>query len=250
MHATGLVHAACSFPSSDVAQKLNNGTLCKICGEFLVLGVSEKEAIKDTFNNVDLFKHESHFVCQACAFALSSKFRYTSFVSTTDEYTPFKNDALWRALIHPPNPPFVFCVTESFHKHNLIRAEISEDVLSYTVRFEDKKILFNRASGMAMMKAIAKLYYGGFTREEILCGATNYKRIMDYGVEAYRVIEEQVRVWRGEDVFEMLIIGLSSSKKEIYRTAMAKKQPKKEAPSNDRKNKRSSQVALFDLEAH
>ncbi|MDD3089006.1 MAG: hypothetical protein PHT95_03585 [Candidatus Omnitrophica bacterium] len=209
----------------------------------------DKEVFGRSFNNRDIFRFDSHYLCPACAHAFERQYRSTSFFASRDAYLPFKNDVMWRALLNPPVPPFIICITESYKKHNLIRAAINYNPERYVIRFEEKSVVFERIKAIAMMRCAAKLYFNGFSRVEIQNGCHNYKKIMEFGIEEYQACDKQLQEWRGDDLLEVIILGLSTTKRDVYQAAK-KKLIDNGGASNARKSKRSGQTPLFDMETH
>jgi hypothetical protein len=156
---------------------------------------------------------------------------------------------MWRALLNPPVPPFIICITESYKKHNLIRATINYNPERYVIRFEEKCVVFERERAIKMMACTTKLYYNGFSRVEIQSGSRNYKKIIEYGIEEYQECERQLCEWRGDDLLEVIILGLSTTKRDMYQAAK-KKLLDNGGASNARKSKRSGQTTFFDMETH
>jgi len=249
MHATHLVYEAVGRPPVENETTVPEGTRCKLCGITITNGVPDKEVFGISFNNRDIFRYNSKYLCTACTHAFERQYRSTSFFASRDAYLPFKNDVMWRALLNPPVPPFIICITESYKKHNLIRAAINYNPERYVIRFEEKSVVFERIKAIAMMRCAAKLYFNGFSRVEIQNGCHNYKKIMEFGIEEYQACDKQLQEWRGDDLLEVIILGLSTTKRDVYQAAK-KKLIDNGGASNARKSKRSGQTPLFDMETH
>ncbi len=249
MHATHLVYEAVGRPPVENETTVPEGTRCKLCGITITNGVPDKEVFGISFNNRDIFRYNSKYLCTACTHAFERPYRSTSFFASRDEYRPFKNEAMWRALLNPPTPPFTVCVTESYKKHNLIRAAVNYSADRYMIRFEEKSVVFDHDKAVMMMRVVAVLYFNGFSRVEIQNGCQNYKKIIEYGIEAYHEFEKQLAEWRGDDLLEVIILGLSTNKRECYQAAK-KKRLDSGGATNARKGKRSGQATLFDMETH
>jgi len=249
MYATHLVYKAVGRPQVENVVKVPEGARCKLCGSSIADGVPEKEVYGISFNNRDIFRYNSRYFCPACAHAFDRAYRSTSFFASQSEYLPFKNEAMWRALLYPPNTPFIACVTESYKKHNLIRASLNYNPERYTIRFEEKSVIFDREKAVKMMRCAVKLYFNGFSRVEIQSGCHNYKKIIEYGIEEYSRLEKQLVEWRGDDLLEVIILGLSTKKREAYQAAK-KKLSDNGGATNARKGKRSGQTTFLDMETH
>jgi len=249
MHATHLVYEAVGRPLVENETTVPEGTRCKLCGITITNGVPDKEVFGISFNNRDIFRYNSRYLCPACAHAAERTYRSTSFFASRDEFRPFKNEAMWRALLNPPTPPFTVCVTESYKKHNLIRAKINYDISRYMIQFEEKTVVFERDKAVMMMRIASEMYFNGFSRVEIQNGCQNYKKIMEYGIEAYHEFDKHLAKWRGDDLLEVIILGLSKNKRECYQMAK-KKRSDIGGATNARKGKRSGQATLFDMETH
>lgn len=219
---------------------------CACCGQDIEKGVRLKKVVSSAFTGWSEFQGD--YVCEACAHLLggelATKLRRTSFVATPNEIITFKNTELARYLFKPPKPPFVFCVTTSFKKHNAYRAVLNYSRDDFVIRWEDNTVHFSRKSSAPIFASMLRLYYAGFSKQELINGNYSFKRIMDFGIEAWHQEEKIMSDWRGTLVFELLVHALSNAKREVYQKA------KKEARRNDGGSRKGGQAALFDLAAH
>jgi len=227
--------------------KLENyhGT-CACCGRSIERGIKLKKVVSSAFTGWSEFRGD--YVCEACAHLLggelATNLRKTSFIATTMRLIPFKNTDLAHYLFCPPDPPFVFCITTSFKKHNAYRAVLNYSREKYTIRWEDNIVDFERNVLAPIFASMVRLYYAGFSKQEIEVGHISFKRVMDFGIHAWRREESIIAPFRGSLVFGLLIHALPSAKREMYRKL------KKEARNDDRGSRKGSQAALFGLAAH
>lgn len=176
-------------------------TKCCLCGQEGGEGFKKKEILSDGFMDNDCL-NEADEMCVYCAACLgrgqaqNEQLRMFSFLATPSGLTRLKRDELWHHIFNPPaNEPFVFAVTYGHKKHISFRAPVNlPGQLSYQVRTENTLIDIDPARISPLAETIHRWYTicnntsqepTWFNKSEILYGCTNYKRIEQYGINAY-----------------------------------------------------------------
>ena len=248
MKATELIYHA--FGNPPVETEPAEGK-CMVCGKNISEGIPWKKVIGSSFTNWDEFKSKSStYVCRECAVTLmtgeiATQLRRSSFIVTEKGIEFFKNSDLAAKLFTPPKPPFIFCVTFSFKKHNAFHSVIAYSRDLYSIRQEDKLIYFDRKKAAKTFRSMVRLYYGGFTKQEILTNSYHPKRILNYGIDEFEKEEAVLYFERGSELFELLAAALPSARRENYLKIL-----KRREKDGNGKSRKSSQTALFGMETH
>ncbi|MBX3045079.1 MAG: hypothetical protein KF896_15870 [Ignavibacteriae bacterium] len=178
--------------------------VCAFTGEKITKGIKKKVALSGNFTDFEYLKFESDYI-SVDAFKclgemiqtekkLNSLRNFSYFVSET-ELKILKKDEIWDIIINTPNAPFILAYTFSSKKHTTFKSKITTDknkiqIITDTYgNVEIDKILLkdvigivqNWYSGTADMPAIATF----FTKDEILTGSDNFKKITTYGIEKF-----------------------------------------------------------------
>lgn len=152
-------------------------------------------AIAPTFTNHNLAAEPtSDSVCQACM-AVSSGETWARYVAAHPEHglkcshplswrtyshavtltgAEHPNRARWRALLlDPPQPPFLFVLSESSQKHLLFRSRVSFDRDRFVMQVEEDRVWVERAAFAECLHRFEALLEQGCRREEIVSGRYN-----------------------------------------------------------------------------
>lgn len=255
MTATELIYQA--FGSPPVDTEPNSGR-CMVCGKEITEGVPWKKVVGGSFTNWDEFMSPSStHVCKECAVTLmtgdiATQLRRSSFIVTEQGVEFFPNSDLAAKIFNPPEPPFIFCVTFSFKKHNAFHSMISFSRDRYHIRQENQLIDIELDKARKLFAAMTRFYYGGFTKQEIQNEEYHPKRIMDFGLFKFEELETILSFERGSPLFELLIAALPSARREHYLKTLKdrEKEGKRNASSSNGNKRKGGQVDLFGLEAH
>lgn len=123
---------------------------------------------------------------------------------------------------------FIVCITQSFKKHNVIRAKVNTNPNSFYIRQEDDEYLFNATELKDVYKKLNEAYLY-FSKEELETG--NYKiiSIEQFGLEKFIEYEDILSKYRGSSQFSILVYILNSEKRnEIIKERLKKEKKKKE----------------------
>lgn len=253
MTATELIYRA--FESPPVKTEPSSGR-CMVCGKKITDGIPWKKVIGNSFTNWDEFMSpNSIHICKECAVTLmtgniATRLRRSSFIVTEQRVEFFSNSDLAAKIFSPPIPPFIFCVTFSFKKHNAFRSVISFSRNHYYIRQENQLIEVVIDKAKKLFNSMIRLYYGGFIKQEIQNGEYHPKRIIDFGLFEFEKLENTLSFERGSPLFELLIAALPSARREHYQKILKNKEKEGKSNDSDRNKRKGSQVDLFNLETH
>lgn len=183
---------------------------CYLCGEKTEWGMSVTKVFSNVFTdwNVGKCRNSTH-VCPACSFTiLTSPKRHAlrSFSNVANEerlYLPNRVE-MREFLLSPPIPPFVINLAVSQKKHIAFKGEVNYSRDVFTVMYEEMPVLINRQEFTKLLNLVEHFLYG-FTKTEITTGQYNQKRILDFGIEEWQAFENQVKVYRGTPLLDVVM---------------------------------------------
>lgn len=241
MNAQWLIYTALNIQNKLPLVDLE-GEHCAVCGIEIERGIKASKVLSDSFTNHDEIRGE--YVCEACANLFKSeeatKLRRSSFVANPSGVKFFHNSELSKHLFSPPDPPFVFCYTTSFKKHNAFRAVLNFSKDHYVVTWEDRKVEFDRKEAGKIFKILVQLYTLGFTKTELETGNLSLSKLTKFP-EAFFAYES-VRPYLRTSLFELLVNAIPAGLKDIKRRG--------ERGCVESRGKAGGQAGLFDLEKH
>lgn len=116
------------------------------------------------------------------------------FTATGHECPP---RARWRdLLLEPPNPPFLFVITESGQKHLIFRAAVAYDRDTYPVQVEEDRLIVSRREFAECLAAFERLYALGFSKDSIRDVRYHPGQLAKVGHAAWRAAEQAFAPWR------------------------------------------------------
>ena len=212
--ATGKVVKYEQFPAENVEDEI-----CFLCGgETHGKGQSTKKAIKPTFTDTPYARAlHSHAVCVGCAFCLSRReLRNYAIVATETALLHPSREQVRDMLIEPPEPPFLICIAISGQKWVHFKSQVNYSRDVFTVNLEESQISVIPEKLKAMVETVEHLYTT-FSKEEILTGRYNQKRIKDFGINRFSQAEDRIAPFRGSQLFELAVF--VAQKKEVKKDA-------------------------------
>lgn len=222
---------------------------CILCGKQITCGIQQKKIIGTNFSQRDELR-KGDYICEPCAHVMKGDFaiqlRRASFLVSEGRIFYFKIQQASDVIFHRHETPFVLCITTSYKKHNAFRAILNYSDEEFVIRWEDRIVNFNRKEAAELYKFVVKLYYGGFTKDEIRTGNFPVHRMQKYGVgfvKAYEVIQNYI----GSDLLDLLTEIAPSIRRQQYQKIM-KKRSKKNGDNNTKRGRTGGQAALFPLE--
>ena len=200
---------------------------CAMCGRESHEGV--RNAFSDAFNDFNYLQSTGNSLCRYCAAVMghirtekgSAFFRCFSFVCTEDKLAILKREDILEHLLSPPDGLFVICITYSNKKHMAFKAKLQCNRERYTVTTDRgdavismpdvRKILPVCRAWYSVIpeKSNTKQQPTWFTKDDILHGCTNAKRISDYGVKQYMTENMIIEPYRNTDMLKLLAFALN-----------------------------------------
>jgi CRISPR type IV-associated protein Csf1 len=228
MYPTHLIYQALGNPQVETKQCKG---ICAFCGAEIQEGVKLEDSVSDTFTNFDLLtdRTASH-VCKCCYACLKeTKLRRMNFIATAQSIIYFKRDEIEKLLFNPPQPPFIFAVTESMKKHNSFKARVNYSQKLFYVQKEDTQILFSPAKYKDIFDAMKRLYRS-FSKTAIGSGEYQQNFIKKYGIVEFMHDEEIIKNERGSFQFDLLLFTMNMSEENLKK--FKERKAKQEAKAN------------------
>lgn len=201
--------------------------ICKICGESCTQYFPQKKILSEKFNDYDCCKSvKSDVVCVKCASCIkNAALRRSCFYCDTEKLVFFKKNDIENLVFDlQVKPPFVFCFTESFKKHNSFKAVMNYSTKKYCIQAETERFVFDVQKMKPLYEIIKKAYFDDLlSKNEILTG--QYKTLIS--VEKLIEYDNEFKKHRNQKYFYFLVYMLNSEiKNEILKK---KKEEKKNA---------------------
>ena len=203
---------------------------CALCGASGQQGIPIRQTLSDGFMDTAYLGHTGS-ICTFCAACLGKGqektkwLRSTSFLATPSNLLRLKREDIWSYIFNPPSEPFVFGVTYSHKKHISFKAPVNlPGQKSYQIQTERMPVSINLGR-IRPLSAIIQRWYTirqdtkqaptWFTKQDILTGCHNYKRIEQYGVDGYFEEDKIIEPYRNTALLELLTFSLNKQK-DIY----------------------------------
>jgi CRISPR type IV-associated protein Csf1 len=199
---------------------------CAMCGQNRSEGV--RNAISKTFTDYEYLKSNSGILCRYCAACIGriqtqkgdTFFRNFSFLCTETELRILKSDDIMPILIEPPEGLYVLCVSFSNKKHIAFKARVNFCKDRFIVSTDKGNIYIDKREFMKIYpicqawytivpgKEKAAMPPTWFTKDDILHGCTNAKRISDYGIVKYAMENNRLEFFRRSMMLKLIVHAL------------------------------------------
>lgn len=180
--------------------------VCAFTGERITEGVLKSDLISDSFTDFEAIKFPSLYVSVEIALLIApvitgekqmNGIRSYSFIATNSGLKLLKRDDFLSILENPPAEPFIFVLSFSNKKHIAYKARENCGGFPFFVS-TDKGLCYFMKSHLDTFLDIAKRWYTiipgketsdlqptYFTKDEILSGCNNNKKIAEYGIAKF-----------------------------------------------------------------
>jgi len=210
----------------------NIDEICCFTGEKITRGILKSDVIKDVFTDHQYIKHESNYISLDAVFCMQrvipnktdglTSLRNYHFICTEKELNLLKREQLEETLFNLKNEPFVFVITFGFKKHTTFKSKINQSNQNFIITTDkaDIKVSMNDVNKIyPVMKKWYTVVKGKentsaqptyFSKDDILHGCSNYKKIEDYG-DHYFNENEIIKPFRNSLFLELLAYILNKS---------------------------------------
>lgn len=186
------------FTNHNEAKAPRSQSVCIHCAFCLLAHEFHTVEKKDKVSKKGAVKAGDVKICEAGTLRMYS-LRATP--TSLEHHTPA---TLKEAILNPPEPPFVMTVATSGQKHLTFRAGVGMNRDNYPVQFEEVQVWVEREKLVEMVVFIEKHYSKeGFTKAELQSGDYSSARILKFGIQRWKEMEEQLKQWRGSQLFEL-----------------------------------------------
>lgn len=228
---------------------------CRICG-LKASGISFDVWVKETFTNFDNLK-QGDVICKNCLFKFDEhskmlakkvgkekpqRMRNYSHFIVNGEWIPLGKDKKSRmADLLLSCDPKLAVISESGQKHLWFRAKPG------MWQFEEQSIIPDKELLRWLLIRIEKLMQT-FSKTEIKSGRYNQKRILDFGLQFWAHIENEIKQHRGSQYFELaLFLGQSDGQFGKHCSESARSDKNEAETNKDTERFTGSKVLSFDF---
>ena len=196
---------------------------CALCGAEGGEGRPIDRVLTPTFADVDWLTGGTHF-CAHCLRCLgqgqprSAWIKNFSCLATGQELRVLRREDLWDVLMQPPDEPFVLNITFDHKKHMSFKSRVNPGGSPYWVTTDRDTCLID-LDAMAEAIGVMQRWYTvcrpakseptWFTKDHILHGCTDVKRILAYGAERFRTEDAVLQHRRGDHALDVLVHALN-----------------------------------------
>lgn len=155
---------------------------------------------------------------------LFNALRSYSYFATEKEFKILKREDLLDTLLNLPNEPFVFAVTFSSKKHTSYKAKLCQNNECFEIATDIAPIVAINMDNVRSILPIMQQWYTvidgkesseqaptWFTKDDILNGCKDLKRINAYGLELYMQQDEILQPYRETHFLKVLTFMLNKS---------------------------------------
>ncbi|MFI3211118.1 MAG: hypothetical protein R3Y64_08765 [Peptostreptococcaceae bacterium] len=198
-------------------------TKCMMCGSSILEGIKIKKILGSNFTNLDICKDlNSIYMCKYCAHSIKDDtFRKKNLlISKKDKIILTKNDLehyIFNLEEHVEGE-FIFCVTQSFKKHNVIRATVNLDPNYYKIRLEEDEFIIDVNKHKELYKRLNAMYLF-FTKDELEYLQFKDISMLDYvannSIKEFRYNVDLFKKYKGTSIYKFLIFILNSELRNV-----------------------------------
>ena len=217
---------------------------CFLCGKEITKGVKVKKILSSNFTNFDICNNiQKEYICNECAYCIkNADLRKFNIIASKDNiYLLKKNDLegylfnLYRYI----EGEFIVCITQSFKKHNVIRAKVNTNPNIFYIRQEADEYSFNATELKEVYKKLNEAYLY-FSKEELETGDYKIISIEQFGLENFLEYEEVFKKYRGSSQFSLLIYIMNSERRNDIIKERLKKEKEEKAKLKKKKEKNNA----------
>ncbi len=209
-----------------ILQQSDNIQQCALCGADNP--VLEKKVVIGASFMDDAFLSGSNYLCIYCAACIgigqpqNLAIRTTSFLATEKQLIRLKREQLWENILHPPVVPFVFGITYTHKKHISFKSYVNFSRDIYMIRTENESVTIKRDAIRNLCEIIQNWYTicrdistkpTFFTKQDVLSGCNNYKKIEHYGADRYLSENKKIERYRKTSLLKLLVYALNKGEK-------------------------------------
>ena len=192
---------------------------CCVCSNMAPC-LDKKDVIKSSFMDHD-YINESQFICVYCAacfgyqMSQSEALRASSFIATNDMFKRLKRHELWAYIEHPPETKYVLAITFSNKKHIAFKSVLNAPggrIISTdqgNIKIDFNPDLIKIMKNWYRICKNTKQEPTFFTKNDILVGCSNMKRIAEYGEERYLQENNFIKNYRNTESLKVLTFALN-----------------------------------------
>ena len=199
--------------------KIERCCLCNTSG----FGFKKKNMLPSIFAD-SAYLNASDEICVYCVACLGKGqqrnewIRAYSFIATEESLRLLKREHIWKEIFDAPQSPFVFGVTYGHKKHISFKAPVCLSNKQYQIQTDNGRIDID-LNNIHLLTTLIQKWYSirkdakqeatWFTKNEILTGSSNFKRIEEYGIDDYFQENAIIKSFRNTALLELLCFALN-----------------------------------------
>lgn len=230
-HAISLIgkHLRKYMPENTAIIK-NINSICAFTGEAITEGFLLKDVIGGYFTEYEHLKHNTEHMSIEAYLCLSeiipsanenatrkNGLRVYNYYADEEKLVILKREDVLQYIITPKKIPFVLCVSYNNKKHTSFKATINYNNNSfiirtdlYSVKMDMDKInvvlpIMQKWYSVVKGKESAAIPPTYFSKQEILTGKLDYKKVIEYGEDKAFEENSLLNTYRGGLWFELLV---------------------------------------------
>lgn len=235
MHAINLIakHLPRYFGANvEIIKGLN--TQCAFTGEPITEGIPINKVLGGTFTDFEYIKFNTGYVSIDAYLCISeclpsskegrgNSLRVYSYFADREHFKIFKREEILDYIINQKLTPFVLCVSYNNKKHTAFKAKVNYDNEEYTIRTDLGHVRIFMPDVRACLpimqnwytivpgKGNANMPPTFFSKQEILTGKLDFKKVIEYGEDRAYSENEKLERYRGALWFELIVHCLNKS---------------------------------------
>lgn len=216
----------------------NVDTVCAFTGQPIKQGIRKKDAISNVFTDHAYLKYPSDYISIDAYLCIKEVIEtekganalrnYSFFVSEDGLELLPRDKILTRMLMNRTDKrkqfgdnsfPFVFCVTQGGKKHLTYKATVNYNNERYIITTDFWDVEFGINAQMLKLVGACQRFYAiipdskedatWFTKDEILTGNYQSKRIETYGIDDWTRLENVIKPYHNTPLLRLLTFALN-----------------------------------------
>lgn len=209
-------------------------SVCSFSGLPIKEGVKNSDLIKPTFTDHSFLRFNSPFSSVSAALCIESvipsakgfnALRNYSYLVTANELRLLKREEIADILLNPPTGNFILCVTYSNKKHTSYKSTVNASNSRFIVTTDLVDVVVDATKLKHLFPLIQSWYTivkgkegtstepTYFTKQDILQGCQNLKKIREYGIERYYRENAEIEPFRNTAFLNLIVHVLNKSRK-------------------------------------
>jgi hypothetical protein len=205
----------------------NIDALCAFTGQAITEGVLLHDCISDVFTDFEYIKYPSDYVSVETALCIAeviqtekgkyNALRSYSYYADENVLRFLKREEILELLLNIPSVPFHIAVSFNFKKHTSFKTHCNINTDQFIITTDLYQVEFKKSYILEFLPILQKWYRVPpnkvststqptyFTKEEILTGKCNMKKVDEYGLDQWYMETTILQHYRNTLIFELIV---------------------------------------------